>query len=53
MSNVQNPIDIPLYCLINRDPYNGLLQSPYNWVVCHPLYAAINQGQLVTAQMTT
>ncbi len=25
MSNVQNPVDIPLYWLVNRDPYNGLL----------------------------
>ena len=30
--------------LFNRDPYNGLLQSPYNWVGFHPLYTAINQG---------
>ena len=22
MSNVQNPVDIPLYCLVDRDPYN-------------------------------
>ena len=35
--------------LLNRDPYNGWLQSPYNWVVFHPLYTTINQGQLVTA----
>ena len=25
MSNVQNPVDIPLYWLVDRDPYNGLL----------------------------
>ena len=25
MSNAQNPYDIPLYWLINRDPYHGLL----------------------------
>ena len=25
MSNVQNPYDIPLYWLVNRDPYNGPL----------------------------
>ena len=30
--------------LVNRDSYNGLLQSPYNWVVFHPLYTANNQG---------
>ncbi len=31
--NVQNPVDIPLYWWVNRDPYNGLLKSLYNWVV--------------------
>ena len=25
MSNVQNPYDIPLYSLVNRDPHIGLL----------------------------
>ena len=25
MSNVQNPYDIPLYWLVHRDPYTGLL----------------------------
>ena len=25
LSNVQNPVDIPLYWLVDRDPYNGLL----------------------------
>ena len=25
LSNAQNPSDIPLYCLVNRDPYNGLI----------------------------
>ncbi len=24
-TNVQNPADIPLYWLVDRDPYNGLL----------------------------
>ncbi len=33
MSSVQNPYNIPLYWLVNRDPYIGLLQSQYNWVV--------------------
>ena len=28
----------------NRDPYNGLLQSLYNWVVFHPQYNLTNQG---------
>ena len=30
--------------LVNRDPYNGLFKSPYNWVVFHPLYTTNNQG---------
>ena len=25
LSNVQNPVDIPLYWLVDRDPYNGSL----------------------------
>ena len=25
LSNVQNPVDIPLNWLVDRDPYNGLL----------------------------
>ena len=29
----QNPVDIRLYWLVDRDPYNGLLYSLYNWVV--------------------
>ena len=49
--NVQNPVDIPLYWLVNRDSYNASLQSPYNWVGFHPLYTANNQGQLVTAHL--
>ena len=28
-------------------------QSPCNWVVCHPLCTANNQGQLVTAHMSS
>ena len=24
---------VPLYWLVYRDPYIGLLKSPYNWVV--------------------
>ena len=39
VSNVQNPVDIPLYSLFNKDSYNGLLQSPYNWVVHFFLYS--------------
>ena len=27
------PSYLPLYCLFDRDPYNSLLQSQYNWVV--------------------
>ena len=30
MSSVQNPYDIPLYWLVNRDPYNGLYMVYYN-----------------------
>ena len=33
LSNVQNPCYIQLYWLINRDPFNGLLESLYSWVV--------------------
>ena len=31
-------------CLIGVLIYNGLLKSPYNWVVCHPLYTLNKQG---------
>ena len=31
-------------CLVYRDPYIGLLKSPYNWVGSHPLYNLNNQG---------
>ena len=30
--------------LVNRDPYNGLLKSLYNWVGFHPIYNPTNQG---------
>ena len=33
VSSDENTVDIPLYWLDNRGPYNGVLQSPYNWVV--------------------
>ena len=33
-----------LYWLLNRNPCNGLLQSPHNCVVFHPLYTLNNQG---------
>ena len=39
----KKPSHFPLYWLFNRDPYNGLLCSPYNWVVFHPLYTITNQ----------
>ncbi len=42
-----------LYWLIDKDPYNGVLQSLYNWVVFHPLYTANTQGELVTAQLSS
>ena len=29
----KNDFYFPLYWLVHRDPYNGLLQSLYNWVV--------------------
>ena len=29
----KKPSYFPLYWLVNRDPYNGLLKSLYNWVV--------------------
>ena len=32
MSNNQDPYDIPLW-MVYRDPYNGLFQSLYIWVV--------------------
>ena len=39
MSHENNPGSLTFHYkwLINRDPFNGLLQSPYNWVVFHPL----------------
>ena len=40
----KKPSYFPLYWLVNKDPYNGLLQSLYNWVVFHPLYNPTNQG---------
>ena len=27
-----------MYWLFNKDPYNGVLQSPCNWVVQSPIY---------------
>ncbi len=33
LSNVQNPYDIPLYWLVPRDPYIGILKTLYVWVV--------------------
>ena len=32
----KKPSYFPLYWLVNRDPYYGLLQSLYNWVVITP-----------------
>ena len=29
----KKPSYFPLYWMVIRDPYNGLLESPYNWVV--------------------
>ena len=33
MSHEKKTSYFPLYCLFNRDPYNGLLKSQYNWAV--------------------
>ena len=38
--------DIPLYSLVDRILCNGLIIMPINWVGCHPLNIAINQGPL-------
>ena len=40
----KKPSYFPLYWLVYRDPYIGLLKSPYTWVVFHPLYTVNNQG---------
>ena len=34
MSNVQNPYDIPLYWLVNRNPSNGKGNNPNNHFKC-------------------
>ena len=44
MSNVQNPCDIPLYWLGNRDPYSGWKNNPHITGMYNPLYTANNQG---------
>ena len=33
MSHEKDPSYFPLHWLFNRDPYDGLLKSPNNWVV--------------------
>ena len=33
VSHEKNPYYFPLYWLVNKDPYNGLLYSLYTWVV--------------------
>ncbi len=50
--NVQNPSDIPSYWLVDRDLYNGLLQSLYNWVVQQPTVILIT-AHLPMIDMTT
>ena len=42
----KKPSYFPLYWLVYRDPYIGLLKSPYNCVGFHPLYNLNNQGPL-------
>ena len=47
VSSVPNPYDTPLYWLVNRDPYNGLLKSLYNIYITgsyNPLYKTTNRG---------
>ena len=54
MSSDQNPCDIPLYWLVNRDPYIGLLKSlslSLYIYISSLIYSLHNQGQLVTAKM--
>ena len=56
LSNVQNPVDIPLYLLFNGDPYVMAYETtPYNRLVNvipgSPQYRN-NQGQLVTAHLS-
>ena len=44
MSHEKNPALLSIESwLVNRDPYNGLLQSLYNWVGFHSLYNPTNQ----------
>ena len=33
MGTTKKPSYFPLYWLVNRDPYGGLLQSLYDWVI--------------------
>ena len=41
----KKPSYFPLYWLVYRDPYIGLLKSPYfNWVVQSPIHNPNNQG---------
>jgi len=42
----KKPSYFPLYWLVFRDPDIGLLKSPYNWVVFHPLYQPKRPGAL-------
>ena len=48
VSHEKNPYYFPLYWLVNRDPYNGLWKSLYNWVGFHPIYNLNNQGPYVS-----
>ena len=49
----KKPSYFPLYWLVDRDPYNSLLYSPYNWIVFHPLYNPTSQGFSLTKTSTT
>ena len=46
-SHAKNPLSFHYTGSLNRDPHNGLLQSPHNWVGFHPLYNLYLQIQLV------
>ena len=38
LSHEKKTSHFPLYCLVNRDPYNGSLYTLYTWVVSSPIY---------------
>ena len=46
----KNTSYFPLYWLVKKDPCNGLLKSPHNWVVSSPIYPK-QPGFLSIAQL--